>query len=270
MLPVVALLSLAFAAYLSSIAAALRLPLVGSRRLLAVVLVTLIPGAGGLLVLLVERVVGGGVALEAEIPAAPPRALSVADARRLADLAPLLDRLTSTDAAERLAALIAVTSGPTGDGMNLLRWAVDHGTPDVVLDAALTLEALELAHEARLVRTQAALAAAPSFESAVAAAEAAADRVFSGIADVASVHALAGQARAAYAQAVVLAPLRGDEVHARVARLELAARRPIEALAVLGRLSGGATARFSLGMRELCDDAAFAARRFELVSVAAA
>lgn len=260
--PVIAIL---LAAHALVIAATLRAPLVGSRRLLAVVLVTLLPGAGALLVLLVHRVQGGGIALEDEAPPAPPRALSAADARRLADLPPLLDRLTSTDPAERLAALICVTSGTSVDGPNVLRWAVEHGAPDVVLDAALTLEALELGREVRLGDTRAALAACPTYAHAVAAADAAALSVLNGTADGAAVATLAEQARASYDLALSLEPTRSDEVHERVARLELAALRPVEALVCLGRLSTMATS-ITGGLRQLRDDVAFAARRFELVS----
>lgn len=263
-MPVLILLILSFQSV--CMAVTYRTTRADSRRVLAVALVALLPVAGALLVLLVYRVRGGGVALEVEEPTVATRALGAADVRRLADLPPLLDRLTSPDAAERLAALITVSNNTGADGINVLRWAVEHGAPEVVLDAALTLEELELRREARLGDTRAALDAAPTYDRAIAAAMAAADGILSGVADAVSVPALADQARASYLVAQSLEPHRSDEIHVHLARLELAAMRPSAAMEFLARVSSDTATMIASGVRQLRDDVAFAARRFDLVS----
>ena len=243
----------------------LRRPMARSRRALAAALVVVVPIAGPLLALLVRSVRGVGAPAELELWQPEPQHLSALEAHRLGELPPVLERLLSSDAAERLAGLVSLSSSADAAAVSLLRWTVDHGPSEVVLDAALTLEELELRRERQLAAAQEALEAAPSFEHALAAAEAAASGIVSGIADAASVPALATLARQSYHQALALAPERWLELEPQLARLELATHHPEVALALVlamvARLDGGPTE----ALRQLQDDAAFAARRFDLM-----
>jgi len=99
--------------------------------------------AGPVLAMLVRRMRGGNLSLEpvAEAPRTRP---SAADVSRLGDLPPVLERLLAGDAGERLAALVQLSSVGDPAAVAVLRWAIAHGPADVVLEAALTLEEIEL------------------------------------------------------------------------------------------------------------------------------
>lgn len=114
-----------------------------SRRILAGALVLLVPVAGPVLALLVRRARGGAIAMEPELPEAPRR-MSPGDVRRLGEMPPVLERLLGNDPTERLAALVALSSAADAHAMSVLRWTIEHGPADVVLDAALTLDEIEL------------------------------------------------------------------------------------------------------------------------------
>ena len=239
-----------------------------SRRLLAAVLVAVVPIAGPLLALMVRRARGGGMALSSEPVEASSSCEWAADVRRAGELSPPLERLMSSDPEERLAALVKLSVSADVAAVALLRWAVEHGTREVVLDAALTLEELDLRREKRLDAARRTFLAMPTFEHALAAAEAAAYGVLTGLADDASVLALATQAREFYQRALELEPLHAMDIEERMARLELAAARPAAALEILDRLAarqGPAGAQRLLPLR---DEAAFAARRFDRLSFA--
>ena len=236
-----------------------------SRRLLAATLGLLVPAAGPLLAWVVRSTRGGGCALGPEEARLHTRRISAGEVRRQAELPPLLERLMSTDPAERLSALVAVSSLDDALAIALLRWTMERGSAEVVLDAALTLESLDLRREERLERARRELAGQADFESALAAGDAAASGVLSGMADIASVPALAREARAAYELAVTLSPGRAHDVEERLVRLELAASRPEAALEVITRLAGRVSGEAALRVRALRNQAAFAARRFELI-----
>ncbi len=129
-------------------ALAIRPGVSASRRVLAGSLVILVPLAGPFLARMVRRVRGGKVALE-PVYVAPRRLPSAADVRRLGEMPTVLERLLATDPAERLAALVQLSSVGDAAAMSVLRWTIDHGTSDVVLEAALTLEELALRGEVR-------------------------------------------------------------------------------------------------------------------------
>jgi hypothetical protein len=114
-----------------------------SRRILAGALVLLVPVAGPVLALLVRRARGGAIAME-PARAEAPRRMCPGDVRRLGELPPVLDRLLGNDATERLAALVALSSAGDAHAIAVLRWTIEHGPADVVLDAALTLDEIEL------------------------------------------------------------------------------------------------------------------------------
>jgi hypothetical protein len=119
-----------------------------SRRVLAGTLVVLLPFARPILASMVRRLRGGKIALEPvrELPRSQP---SPADCTRLGDLPPVLERLLSDDPCERLAALVHLSSVGDAAAISVLRWTIEQGTADVVLEAALTLEEIDLRVEAR-------------------------------------------------------------------------------------------------------------------------
>jgi tetratricopeptide (TPR) repeat protein len=253
---------LAFLA-IPALALAARPGVSSSRRLLASALALLIPVAGVPLALLVRRVRGGTIALEPVPGPSAPR-LTGGDVVRLGELPNVLDRLLSGDPAERLEALVTLASAGDADAVAVLRWAIEHGPSDVVLDAALTLEEIELRNEARLASTGEQLGDADEAEHALAAAEAAATPVLSRVADATVVPRLAEQARAHYQRALAAAPERAGEIVERLARLELAAGRPRAALELLERLPEPSGEGDRLA--QLRDDVAFAARELHLLS----
>jgi hypothetical protein len=244
---------------------ALRPGVSSSRRLLACTLVVLVPLGGPLLAMLVRRTRGGGIAPETDVDE-PQRRLSDVDASRLGDLPSILERLLSGEPTERLSALVGLSSAGDATAVGVLRWTIEHGPPEVVLDAALTLEEIDLRCEARILAACEALAAHETYDRALAAAEASAYPVLHRIADVATAPGLADQARTYYMLAAELEPQRAPELDEKVARLELAAGRPRAALAILNRLVEALEGEDYLRVAPLRDDAAFAARDFSMLS----
>ena len=238
----------------------------GSRRLLATAIALMVPLVGPLLAMLVRHGGGHGTAPPGERRAAGRVRISAAGVHWLGHLPPILDRLMSHHAPERLAALVATSNPGDATAIALLRWTLDHGTTEMALDAALALEELDVRREARRDAARRALADAPSFQRALAVAEAAADTVLLRFADGPGVAVMAVQARDAYRVALALAPERCAEIHERLARLELGAGFPELALDHLARLATAPGADVTR-LVELRDRAAFAARRFDLVSV---
>ena len=243
---------------------ALRPGVSGSRRWLAASLALVVPLVGPLLAILVRRVRGrtpgaGGDPLEAVT-----RRFSADDVRRVSALPPLLDRLMSTDAEVRMTALVSASSNGDAAAVALLRWVVEYGQGDVALESALAIEELDLRREARLELARHAVAVGPSFERALAAADAAACGILTGVADPATTDSLAAEAREYYRQAIALAPGRHVEIDERRARLELAVGAPAAALAILSATDGDEISRQRA--HPLRDAAAFAARRFDLLA----
>lgn len=235
-----------------------------SRRLLACALVMLVPIAGLFLAYLVRRVRGGAIVIE-PVPERPPRRLSVVDVTRLGETPPVLDRLLAGDPAERLEALVALSSAGDAAAVAALRWALEHAPSDVVLDAALTLEEIELRTESRAAVAREMLGTQDA-ELAIAAADAAAFPVIHGIADAVTAPLHAEQARTFYGLARQWAPERGNEIDEKRARLELAAGCPRAALEILDSLICETDDLDRIS--QLRDDAAFAARDFDLLSPA--
>jgi hypothetical protein len=239
-----------------------------SRKLLGCVLTLAIPFAGAVLALIVARARGGKhVPLGEHEPLMSVRE-RLAETRRLADLSASLERLMSSNTEERLAALVKLSMNADAGAVAQLRWAIEHGSREVVLDAALTLEELDLRREKRVTAALAALDKQPNFANALEAAEACAHGVLTGLADDATMPVLADQARNLFLHALLLDPSRAFEVEERLARLELAAARPSAALEILNRLAEQpqSSSKFTQRLRQLRDQAAFAARRFDLLS----
>ena len=224
----------------------------------------LVPVAGLFLAYLVRRVRGGAIVIE-PVPERPPRRLSVVDVTRLGETPSVLDRLLTGDPAERLEALVALSSAGDAAAVSVLRWALEHGSSDVVLDAALTLEEIELRAESRAALAREMLGGQDA-ALAIAAADASAHPVIHGIADAVSTSLHAEQARTFYALAREWAPERGAEIDEKRARLELAAGEPAAALEILDSLicETDDLERIS----QLREDAAFAARDFDVLTAA--
>lgn len=248
-----------------SLALAVRPGVSSSRRLLAVALVLLVPIFGVVLALIVRRTRGGHVELEPEATA-PAQRLTAADVVRLGELPPVLERLMTGDASERLAALVGLSNAGDAAAVAVLRWTIEHGPSDVVLDAALTLEEIGLRCEASVTGSRQALAAGVTCDRALTAADAAASGVLNRIADAAVARQLTTEARAHYQVALDRGPERAHEIEERLARLELAAARPRAALEILTRLLVGRKPADVVRVAQLRDHAAFAARDFGLLS----
>jgi hypothetical protein len=120
----------------------------GGRRVLAASLVLTIPIVGPLLAVVARNVRGKGTGAEPEPSDEEPAIRwSPEEVRRMGELPPMLERLMSPDYSERLAALVMLSSVPDMAARSLLRWAIEHGPPEVVLDAALTLDELDMHRE---------------------------------------------------------------------------------------------------------------------------
>ena len=131
-----------------------------SRRMLAVVLAVMVPIAGPLLAMLVRRSRGGIIALE-PVPEPPRFRPSAYDVNRLCDQPSVVERLLSRDPAERLEAMVHLSSVGDTHSLATLRWTIEHGPQEVLLEAALTLEEIELRH-ARIAAAAAAAEPAPA------------------------------------------------------------------------------------------------------------
>lgn len=238
-----------------------------SRRLLACTLVLLVPVAGPFLAVLVRRSRGGGVAPEPEEDA-PREPLSAGDVARLGEVPSVLDRLLHGDPSDRLAAMVALSSAGDAQAVAVLRWTVEHGPADVVLDAALTLEEIDLRNTARSRAARDTLEAQPTVENALAAARAAERGVLNRLADAAIAPMLATEARQCYQQALDLAAKEGrdaSDILTGLAELELAAGRPMAALDAIGKVVCRTQAEVERVTR-IRDDAAFACRTNASVS----
>ncbi len=123
-----------------------------SRRLLAVALVLTVPLVGPLLALLVRRTRGGQVRLE-PVPAVVAHRPSPIEIDLLGNQPPVLERLLADDGAERLAALVHLSSRGDDAAIAVLRWTIEHGPDEAVLAAALTLEEIELRAVTRALAT---------------------------------------------------------------------------------------------------------------------
>ncbi len=129
--------------HLAFTAVAIRPGIGRSRRLLAVALCVAIPVAGPLLALLVRSIRGEGLSKTEEDEVWTPPRPTAADVRQLAELPPIIDRLMSPDVAERQAAMLQLIDSGDAAAITVLRWVLEHGTPDVVLEAALALDEID-------------------------------------------------------------------------------------------------------------------------------
>jgi hypothetical protein len=230
----IALLLLIFA---PSAGVLLALPASSSRRALVVALAFGIPLAGPILALLAARIRGGRpMAKPPKREEERPVRIGPDEASSMGALPPILERLLASDPAERLSALVVLSQRADSDAVMLLRWTIEHGSPEAVLDAALTLDELDLRWQQRLEETEKAVREEPSLENAVAAADTNAFGIITGLADPAIAPELASQARKFYRLAAKLGSERPPEVDERFAELELTMGNPQHALELTERL----------------------------------
>lgn len=198
----------------------------GSRRALAVALALLLPGLGIVLAELVRRLRGEGGGAEMHTRETTHRQLTREEVLALADQPSALDRLMSLLPEERLDALVSLACANDANAITLLRWTVQHGSREAMLEAALTLEELDLQRARLLEEAARAFEERPSFATAVAAGDAALAGIKNGLADRAMLPTLAERARAWYRYAQVVDPARGAELEDRLALLESGAHEP--------------------------------------------
>ena len=216
-----------------------------SRRALAVALVLMLPGLGLPLALLVRRVQGSGGGAEPLTVTAATHELTPDDVLSLAEQPCALDRLMSLLPEERLDALVSLASANDANAITLLRWTVQYGPREAMLEAALTLEELDLQRSRTLDEAARAFDERPSFATAVAAGDAALAGIVNGLADRATLPSLAARARSWFHYARLMEPHRAPELASRLAlldqhdprcsdeapqRRELAAAAPVAAL----------------------------------------
>jgi hypothetical protein len=191
-----------------------------SRRALAVALVLMLPGVGLPLALAVRGLQGTGVAEQVRETIMVPRPLTRDEVLALAEEPSALDRLMSSRPEERLDALVSVACANDANAITLLRWTVQHGPREAVLEAALTLEELDIQRARALEEAARAFEHSPSFSTAVAAGDAALVGILNGLADHATVPTLAERARAWFRYAQMVDPTRGVELHRRLSLLD--------------------------------------------------
>jgi len=184
-----------------------------------VALVLLIPGLGLPLAVLVRGLHGGGGDTPPREPEIPPRELTRDDVVALGDRPCALDRLMSRRPEERLDALVCLACANDANAIMLLRWTVQHGPREAMLEAALTLEELDLQRTRLLDRATQEFEASPSFTTAVAAGDAALAGIVNGLADRATMPTLAENARAWFQYAQAADPVRAAELDGRLAIL---------------------------------------------------
>jgi hypothetical protein len=240
---------------------AVRLPRDSSRWILAVAFAVTVPVVGALLAWVAVRTRGTNQIerdLEPDVAGSPR--VTAEEISRSGSQPPLLDRLLSADPERRLSALETISRRPERVGIDLLRWTIRHGGSDSVLDAALTLEELELKWRCGLEEAVERANTGSTYETMVAAADAATDGIALGLVDAAIVSDLAVDARRRYEEAARLEPTRARAVELRRARLELVAGEPVVALDMLDRIRDRYRDRSS-ELRALRHRAKFAVRQ---------
>ncbi len=196
----------------------------GSRRALAVALAVMLPGLGLALAIMVRRLRGEGGGAELKEREPPIRRLTADEIRALAEQPSALDRLMSLLPEERLDVLVSLACANDANAITLLRWTVQNGSREAMLEAALTLEELDRQRARLLDDAARAFEERPSFATAVAAGDAALAGIANGLADRAMLPTLAERARAWYRYAQVVEPSRSAELEGRLAQLETGAR----------------------------------------------
>jgi hypothetical protein len=180
----------------------------------------MLPGLGLPLAIAVRRLRGAGRAADVRVRKPPQRALTRDEVLSLAEQPSALDRLMSLQPEERLDALVGLACANDANAVALLRWTVQHGPREAMLEAALTLEELDLQRTRLLDEAARGFEQHPSFATAVAAGDAALAGIVNGLADRATLPSLAERARAWFRYAEMVDPSRGDQLARRLALLD--------------------------------------------------
>ncbi len=180
----------------------------------------MLPGVGLPLAILVRRVRGSGCGIDPSLTETAPRELRPDDVLTLADQPCALDRLMSLLPEERLDALVSLASAADANAISLLRWTVQYGQREAMLEAALTLEELDLQRARTVDEAARAFEQAPSSRTAMAAGDAALSGILNGLADRATLPALADRARAWFRYAQQADPTCAPDVAQRLFLLD--------------------------------------------------
>jgi hypothetical protein len=166
----------------------------------------------------------------AEEEAMAPLSADNDDVFRLTEALSCCEALLSSDVEQRRAILSALNHRGDANAIRILRWALGASDTDLAVEAALALEDVNAAFEARLGACREELASNPSFAAALAVGETFLRGIESGIVDAPLVPLLAQESRAAYERAGALDPARYDVAAASRAELELLLLRPDNAI----------------------------------------
>lgn len=237
-----------------------RRDLEASRRWLGFAMAITIPGLGPALavVAIILRGTGSSPALCEPAPrVAPDRDEYV---RLMGDQAPILHRLSGARE-ERLAALAELARDESPAALAALRWIIERGDRDAVIDAALTLEQMT---DARMSEVAAArkLFAVATPGDLIRHGDRVARMIESGLAEPSMTARLCGLACEFYRVAEERGGAVPGPVAASWARLELRAMHPQGALSVLDRYPpvSGDERDFVVEVTRIRRDAVFAAR----------
>lgn len=234
---------LTLGAHLVAVLLASRATRLGSHRALITALVFALP-LGGALIAGVTLVARGRAAGEREPEqAAPPLLITAREVRLQADALAPADVIVSGDGDARREVLADLVARGDGESVALLHWALRRDDPELALEAALALEALEAGHAGRVVAGRAAFAELGTFDAALALADTLAATIRTGFTEGTLARSPAAEARRAYACATSLGGPRVALATEHLALLELAARRPQAALAAVELLSSSGAMR---------------------------
>jgi hypothetical protein len=222
-----AALQVAFAAYIMA-----QRDLEASRRGLAFALAVTVPGLGPALAVLAIALRGDGSSPALRQPAPAADRDRGEYERLLRDQPPLVYRLSGSRA-ERLAALSELARDESPASVAALRWILERGERDAVIDAALTLEQMTDERMSEVAAGRILLAEA-SVDDLIGLAERLAAMIESGLAEPSTSARLAGLARDFYRAAEERGAMSGRAT-AGWARLELRSMHPTAALAILDR-----------------------------------
>jgi hypothetical protein len=229
----------------------------GGRRQLAGALCVALPGAGVPLALWSLRLRGRGDSPALALMERTPRPVRPRVAR---DRMPVLERLLA-DARERRAALAGVAGAPSDVGVEAVRWTLEHGHGESVIEAAMALEELNGTWEARLAEARKALGEFPTSLQLLGLADLTANLLELAIVDTTLAAGMCEDACELYRRAADATRGYPPQIYARWARLELRAMRPETALSLLTRCEVPRDPDAAAALERLRNDARFAARR---------
>lgn len=233
------------------------------RQVLGVAVAVSMPIIGPLATAFVDRTRGRSAhGLLAE-PGLPHRAFDGLDvARALVSCPPPCEAIVSGSTESRRAAIGRLADRAAHDDIAILRWARNQQDSDVAVEAALALEDVGQRFDDRIAAARQAVAATPSAVHHIALVHAIAEAMVAGLVDMPLVGKLADEARTHYEAAISLDPSTGTALAEPRARVELAADNPTAALDALAPVI---TTSADEHIARLHDEAAYAARRFDLV-----